>query len=824
MMLRLSFMLLKNRKRFLITLISILTVSAIASVFAFTISTSNYNQKEELAFKKYGSFICGICELSAKDREKIKKNSDVKSGHFILYGKAKCTDNSYLTLGYGDNNFREMANVELTEGHMPVKSNEIAIEHFAAKILGVSKTGEAVHLKINGIKKSMTVTGIVGNYSNQLNTYYELKKGINDYPNIFCVQNFYRKSDPITPHYSVLLGFQNNRSIQNNQMATMNKMYQKIDKIGISSGNIYDNDHLFEQGLEFCKQMSCFSILFISLVTVSGGLCMILLCLLFYKDYPKKIAVFVTCGLTKKQTRNLFFIQSSFLIFVSWGISAFIYLVIYFLCTYFYVDFISIISMKSVFLYLCLWYLIIFIGVCFIIQKGKLSFCDNICSHLSGFNDRQTIIGYRKKYAMGTNILKKLSSIQLETVLLNLLIFLCCSVLLYSYMTTSGDYTNIPDYEMHAKDIVETECVNGYEIEYNPDRYIPKDAFHKLLQSDESLFLDTYVHVNSHTLLLTKGQNCKYFEDWMEQNALIETKSEDSIILDNWPSEANNYTPIPNTEIAVLSNQQFKEMSKHYETAQNNLNGVVLFLPGASDKQLKQILGNHIFIGGINLEHSQVKFRKTEIPVNDILFSDYKMEYGGYQQERNSITILMSEKKLEQLDFVQGFQKIAVFDHNQSKKTSDMVHHIMNSIEGGTLYIKQATQSAEERYVAFLHTLNIFLIMLFVFLIGSYLLTNLFRCFISRKNTLGILTALGLSRSKWTHLMFISDLKSALVSIIMGTGILLFLRLIEYLEFLTVHMVILPCSFILVLTFILKILYQKEAQKYTITKLIDKQI
>lgn len=176
-MVKLSFLLLKNRKRFTAAIIGIITFSAILSLFSYVISTSNYNQKKELAMKNYGSFVCGICELSAQDNEKIREYNEIQSGHIVLYDEIQCTDDdSSLTIGSGDENFFQMANVEVLKGIMPAGGNEIAVEQFAAGSLGISGVGESVTLTMDGIQKTAKVTAIVRNYSNQINVYYRLKK------------------------------------------------------------------------------------------------------------------------------------------------------------------------------------------------------------------------------------------------------------------------------------------------------------------------------------------------------------------------------------------------------------------------------------------------------------------------------------------------------------------------------------------------------------------------------------------------------------------------------------------------------------------------
>lgn len=129
-------------------------------------------------------------------------------------------------------------------------------------------------------------------------------------------------------------------------------------------------------------------------------------------------------------------------------------------------------------------------------------------------------------------------------------------------------------------------------------------------------------------------------------------------------------------------------------------------------------MGDCIIIGGINQKDASVTFDKTEIPVDGIVFSDYQMEYGGYGQQRSAITVVISENKLEQLDFIKGFKEIRIFDNNiedpDRMEVNNLVNKIMNGIEGGSLYVKSVIQEAERQYVQYIHLSGIFTVSILI--------------------------------------------------------------------------------------------------------------
>ena len=124
------------------------------------------NQKREELF---GSWDEVFLDVPAEDLNYFKQNAFLEQISIqSIQEKVFLEGDKRVVIGSCDDNFLEMGNIELLEGRMPEKENEVAVEEEYLGILGVTNKGDTVPLdsKVKSLR-GYTVTGIVENYSNK---------------------------------------------------------------------------------------------------------------------------------------------------------------------------------------------------------------------------------------------------------------------------------------------------------------------------------------------------------------------------------------------------------------------------------------------------------------------------------------------------------------------------------------------------------------------------------------------------------------------------------------------------------------------------------
>lgn len=127
------------------------------------------NQKREELF---GSWDEVFLDVPAEDLNYFKQNAFLEQISIqSVQEKVFLEGDKRVVIGSCDDNFLEMGNIELLEGRMPEKENEVAVEEEYLKVLEVTGIGSKISLdsKISELK-NYRVVGIVENYSKMWKT------------------------------------------------------------------------------------------------------------------------------------------------------------------------------------------------------------------------------------------------------------------------------------------------------------------------------------------------------------------------------------------------------------------------------------------------------------------------------------------------------------------------------------------------------------------------------------------------------------------------------------------------------------------------------
>ena len=136
------------------------------------------NQKREELF---GSWDEVFLDVPAEDLNYFKQNAFLEQISIqSIQEKVFLEGDKRVVIGSCDDNFLEMGNIEVLEGRMPEKENEVAVEEEYLEILGVSKKGDFIssNSKIKSLQ-DYEVVGIIKNYSEKWKLVNKSSKLIN---------------------------------------------------------------------------------------------------------------------------------------------------------------------------------------------------------------------------------------------------------------------------------------------------------------------------------------------------------------------------------------------------------------------------------------------------------------------------------------------------------------------------------------------------------------------------------------------------------------------------------------------------------------------
>lgn len=379
--------------------------------------------------------------------------------------------------------------------------------------------------------------------------------------------------------------------------------------------------------------------------------------------------------------------------------------------------------------------------------------------------------------ALNYNVLYGIKHPKVSISVLYVFIFSICYIVLNSYNAVKVNYDGFPDYELFAKEIVETETQNGYVVEYNADSYISPKAVKKLNRFQEFLFIDAYPNVNSNTLLLEKSQVTPYFENWLSLYGLEPTDYKESILTQNWPEKADNWIPVPNVEFIEADSQKYQMICQKYnlETNYENMkknNGVIMFLPEVErEEDIGLHVGDRLSLGGIRLNGQEVTFKSMEVNIEGIVTSPYELPSDEYLQQRKELTVVISDAIAKEESIFEGYKRLVVYvKENVERQIADEIDNCMNEIQseiqGGVLYSKRSTQEAENVYAAYIKSLGLALLGIILIFSAIFIYTHIFSMLKEEKKKYGILRAMGTSVGTLANDIFISYIGSMFISMV----------------------------------------------------------
>lgn len=306
-MIRISIDLLIRRKKWL-TLFVITFVLMISTTAAFQLSADNIkHQLEKQAFSNYGEHTA-VLENVNDDFKTIRSMTDV-AGEYEIIDTLKVSPNLSLSVGWMDQQAIKLSHIRLLKGNFPKNEHQIAIEEsYLSKIKEEWnidwKIGEKRTIPFEKGEKTVTLTGVIENYSSQWTVSPNFKRGINDFPNGFISP----KVQMNKKSHSYLIKYQGNIN------KSMEKTYHLLDDYG---ENGFINEKLFYKGLKDYQNISMLCSVFKWIILVLSLLSLSSIVSYFHFDQAHKIGILKTEGANNSLIFKIKIYQYLFLLIIS---------------------------------------------------------------------------------------------------------------------------------------------------------------------------------------------------------------------------------------------------------------------------------------------------------------------------------------------------------------------------------------------------------------------------------------------------------------------------------------------------------------------------
>ncbi len=778
---RLATMLLKNRKKIVFGIIGLIATAGVLANLAFFTARLQVEQKISEAERTYGSYVCGLNRLSDEDIAKLQEIPELAIGCYENFGMLK-KENSVLTLGFVDEQFLEMVNMHLLKGRMPKQEKEVALEKFVAELFGIDEPGEMISLKYGGYQEEVKVCGIVENYSNALNVNVDVSPLERNYPNLLFSKN--RSSLDAEVYQSALLSDRTMERLELDHRKAMQRIYgyfRKYDREDLVE-NTYENDNLYNRGLQYCMEIRLMGYLFSGILLVAIATAVLTILSAFYYGYEEKLGVFQVYGLSPGASYCICLIQLCFFTGVGCLWSMMISRAFNELIRFAYQDSLLENSVADP-LFLVVWNgLLLAIEVCFFYGKYRTEKRKSITYLLAPGS--YTVFRGVKNRKLHFDYVNHLSGPRGSWILLFALLYLICYGSLVVMETAKNNYAGYPDYSLIAKRVSVSENRDGYSIEYDTDLCYSDADMEGLQALSKQIAVDGYPNNKNTTLLFDKQKVPTYFQKWKMENDLPDTDAENSIIYGQWPQEAEQYTPIPNVNFVVLNPEELEALYKSMgrEMSSDILkkkNGILLFVPDALENQIEVKKGDFLLFGGVDVCDDGIRFRTEKLELFDVLEQEYEFERGVYCQKRDGITVVLTKNCFEESQLFSGYGRAEIYvpaemDSDIREKMDDYLNIMQSKLQGGVFYSKRSMEEMEAEYARYVRVLGILLLILIFSISGITVGVFMHNYMIRNRKNYGILRALGMSEKVLINRIFYGFVHSMEIGALLGLAIGLF--------------------------------------------------
>ncbi|MBU5266129.1 FtsX-like permease family protein [Virgibacillus proomii] len=651
-MFKLSIRLLLSRKNWLFLLVVTIAVS-VATILSIYSGTEAIKTKlVENAYKQYGSHSGVLFGVHETKKSVAKKVDGV--GQFQLLNTVKANNGKTITVGWMDQDAIMYGKIKLLNGTFPTKKNEVAIEQSYLKALDMDwKIGEKKVLQINHRSEKVTLSGIIQDYSANWTVPINMKRGINDFPNIFVSKEYVNRE---TNNYNFLFAFNGSKK------RAISSTTNLLDNYNANNGII--NSRLFDLGLKDYDTISNLSFIYIVIMLITTLLAISVLFFYFNLDQQKKLGLFKNFGASPNTINLICFYQC--LIIFSLGILVAVPISIpahyYIIKTTYAEGQLSFTNILLLVILVIMYLLIVFITiVIYSLMSIKRVQTHSIHDVIEQRNQTEVIqVTWIKKVNTFKykQLLRQLFTNPIKS--LFIMLSLSSSILVVSFsILLQKETAGIWD----TKDFhyLVSQETYGYE---NIDNF-------KVLNSKPVYFFKKDVDTIEHMEGIERVEKIPFMAD---VHALINDDLANSEQLNTY----DHQVILPDVKYILLDKEAFEKIygKGMYESFARK---AILHIPDSANLSLEKWQGETIRLIRKYKEASTLKTKQWDYEVWNVIkepFADY-----------DTITIVLDEEKAIADQLFPGYEELSIYEDDditaaQKKEIRNFIHHMVSTTPG----------------------------------------------------------------------------------------------------------------------------------------------
>lgn len=664
-MYKLALKFLFSRKKWLLIMVCSLAIIIAAVTSIFTSSEAIKGGLKEKAYELYGEH-SGILTGIDEEKKNLQKNA-LDVGEYQLVDTMVFDKDKVATIGWMDDDALKMGHIRLIKGKFPEKNDEVAIESAYLQLIDDSwKIGEKRKIKINNKKVDVRLVGVVNNYSAQWSVPIDLKKGFNDFPNIF-ISN--KQNYTVNKSKNFLI------KLDDNKKKAEKKMYQLLDEYN-QNGTF--NERLFNKGLIDYDTVFFLSLIFQCLTLLLSLFCIVSLFSYFNIDQSQKIAVLKAIGSNKLNLYKLYFYQCIIIFSLSIITAIPLQLLLHFLIIHnsFQVNMLNQSNMLYLISIIIIWLLLIFFVTFFIsIRSVRKSNNFSVNELLNKEMDSSHLYDKLTKYFHSfTNKQLARQLFIFPKQLIFTVLILCFSILLITFSffvqkESAGIWDTTQKYYLTSQETYGYDTVENLTVLKNQGLTFSIEDVQQLEKKPGILYIDKIPFMKDVHPIINPDLVTPSIRQWIEE----------------FGSDNNMYKEleiIPNVRYTIVDSDEFKEIysAKPYK---DFVGKVLLFLPTKSNgSEGKELIGKKIGFVKMFKEDNGLETKQKDLEVLDVINKPLVKKIINSQKiEYNEITIVLDEKTALESGLLQGYNELGIYTQdNLSTKEYEKIDSSVNRL------------------------------------------------------------------------------------------------------------------------------------------------
>lgn len=719
--------------------------------FAFLLVVSSLSgaiikSKQKSTIEDYGKFVVLLPMVSDACEEKMRRHEDAfYFEEYGMMGDLKYEDTAF-SLGSMKEDMGEILGFEMVAGKWPQASKQIVVEEYVLELLGIEKNDlpERIPLTFDEERENYEITGVISNYSYQLDRPVDADFKGNVYPSIICGEEGGGKASKTLVVVQKELDFQYVDE-------DINLLWDEL----ANDDSLVVNNHLYADGYKENKDMIQLRGIYVWIMNLVLLLEQIQMIRTFFVRNSKTIAVYKALGMSEKSKRKVFLGWLVWVLGISILMAALLALGIgaSFIKVTFgdYASYYNQALAEQLLAEVVVLVITLFLGAICYFHADRWSLLQGI---IKGPQRRQGKYGF-KRFCVSIAIIQFIC-IMFATASF---VFMDC------FQLEKGEI----EYALYSYECGAYHPLKAYALALSEDKYITFDGLEKLNQYQGVASITRIAETRRSTLLIKKEKLDSYFKKHLEASEKLE--AEDKELWEQVSKEASKYSVISSTEvpIVIVPDKEFQDylIRDGIEENTDSKKGkqCILRLPNYEKTSKKASIKEKQYItyGGIWGDKKKAQFCVDEFQVASI----------ESECEEDGIQILVSEETARKSKVILGYAEIRVsLEPDISASVQSDIEMEMNSLrlalQGSMLDTTGARNERTELIRKYTTVLSNTMLSVAVFAIWIYIGLSIYVDWEKNRHEYGVLRSFGMSYGRLQKNIFASYMNSLLLACVIG--------------------------------------------------------